>query len=77
MRPALAVLALAPLLIGCSVHPLPDDVSRKSTYDIIDKIRCEAKAAVEEHGRSFQHAQIAYEFTFKINERNDANAGSR
>ena len=75
MRPALAVLALASLLIGCSVHPLPDDVSRKSTFDIIDNIRCEAKAAVEEHGRGFQHAQIAYDFSFRINETNDANVG--
>ena len=48
MRPALAVLALSSLLIGCSTHPIPDDISRKSTYDVVDKIRCEAKAAVED-----------------------------
>jgi hypothetical protein len=75
MRPALAVLALAPLLIGCSIFPLPDDVSRKSTYDIIEKIRCEAKAAVMEFGRGFNDAHIAYEFQFNVDEHNDANVG--
>ncbi len=75
MRPALAVLALAPLLIGCSTFPLPDDVSRKSTYDIIEKIRCEAKTAVVEFGRGFNDAHIAYEFQFNITETDDANVG--
>jgi len=28
---------------GCSTFPLPDDVTRKSTYDIIQQIRCEAR----------------------------------
>jgi hypothetical protein len=68
-------LAFLPLLMGCSIHPLPDDVSRKSTYDIVDKIRCEAKAAVEQYGRNFNDASIVYQFTFDIDEHNDANAG--
>jgi hypothetical protein len=77
MRPALGftVFLLLPLLIGCSIHPLPDDVSRKTTYDIVDKIRCEAKAAVEQYGQGFQDASIVYQFTFNINEHNDASAG--
>ena len=77
MRPALVftVLALLPLLIGCSIHPLPDDVSRKTTYDIVEKIRCEAKAAVEQYGQGFKGASIIYQFTFNINEQNDASAG--
>jgi hypothetical protein len=75
MRPALAILALSSLLIGCSTHPLPDDVSRKSTYDIVEKIRCEAKAAVEDHGGGFRKAAIVYNFEFKINETNAANVG--
>ena len=75
MRPTLAVLGLSSLLIGCSIHPLPDDVSRKTTYDIVEKIRCEAKAAVEEFGRGFANASIVYNFTFNINEHNDAAAG--
>jgi hypothetical protein len=75
MQPVLAVLALSSLLIGCSTAPLPDDVSRKSTYDIVEQIRCEAKAAVMDHGGGFHKAAIVYNFEFKINERNDANVG--
>jgi hypothetical protein len=75
IRPALAVLALASLLIGCSVHPLPDDVTRKSTYDIVDKIRCEAKAAVDQFATELRDASIVYTFTFDIDESNDANLG--
>src|SRR5258708_5133630 len=69
------LLVLSPLLIGCSIHPLPDDVSRKSTYDIVEKIRCEAKAAVDKYGRGFNDASIVYSFTFNINEVDDASAG--
>jgi hypothetical protein len=75
MRPALAILALSSLLIGCSIHPLPDDISRKSTYDIVDKIRCDAKAAVDQHATELIDASIVYTFTFDIDETNDANLG--
>lgn len=71
----LIALLISLPLIGCSIHPIPDDVSRSTTYDIVQKIRCEAKAAVEEHGRGFTNASIAYSFTFNINEHNDASAG--
>jgi len=74
VRPALVLLLLPPL-IGCSIHPLPDDVSRKTTYDIVEKIRCEAKAAVEQYGRGFDNASIVYNFSFNINEHNDAGGG--
>lgn len=69
-----AVWALLPLMAGCSIHPLPDDLSRKSTYDIVQKIRCEAKAAVMEFGQGLNSA-IVYAFYFNINEHNDASAG--
>jgi hypothetical protein len=77
MRPAfgLTVLLLLLPLTGCSIHPIPDDVSRKTTYVIVQKIRCEAKAAVEQYGRGLQEASIVYQFTFDINEHNDATAG--
>ena len=39
---AFSVVALA----GCSIHPLPDDVTRDSTFDIVEKIRCEARDAI-------------------------------
>src|SRR5260370_37723493 len=75
-RLGIGVILVASLtLIGCAIHPLPEDVSRKATYDIVDKIRCEAKAAVEDYGRGFGDAKIGYNFTFDITENNDASAG--
>jgi hypothetical protein len=67
-------VALAPALAGCSTHPLPDDVTRKSTYDIVDQIRCEARRAVIEHAYNYKTASLAYEFTFDITEGNNATA---
>jgi hypothetical protein len=69
----LVVVVLAPVLAGCSTHPLVDDVTRSTTYDVVEKIRCEAKRAVVDHGRRFSDdTSIAYEFTFDINETNQA-----
>jgi len=31
---------------GCAIHPLPDDVTGVSTYNIVRQIRCEARQAV-------------------------------
>src|SRR6476620_1817296 len=42
---ALAIVACG--LLGCSIHPLPQDVSSVSTVDIVKKIRCEAKEGFE------------------------------
>ncbi|OYW52371.1 MAG: hypothetical protein B7Y80_19645 [Hyphomicrobium sp. 32-62-53] len=36
------------LFAGCSVHPVPDDVSEYSTTEIVKNVRCEAKATVRE-----------------------------
>src|SRR5262245_9428093 len=48
---ALAAVAAASVLMSCSIHPLPDDVSRYSTEEIVRNVRCEAKAAVRERIR--------------------------
>jgi len=66
--------ALVPALAGCSSYPLQDDVTRKSTYDIVDQIRCEARRAVMENGYYYKTASIAYEFTFDITEGNNTTA---
>lgn len=42
----LAALSLAAAFAGCSIHPLPDDVSPYTTDQIVFNVRCEAKAAV-------------------------------
>ncbi len=31
---------------GCATHPLPEDVTRVRTFDIIQRVRCEAREAV-------------------------------
>jgi len=31
---------------GCAIHPLPDDVTHVSTYNIVRQIRCETRKAV-------------------------------
>jgi hypothetical protein len=72
------IVALAPAFVGCSTFPLPDDVTRKSTYDIVEQIRCEARRAVVDHaydyktGIDYKTASVAYEFDFDISEDNNA-----
>lgn len=34
---------------GCSIHPLPDDVTRDATFAIVQKIRCEARHAINDY----------------------------
>jgi hypothetical protein len=34
------------VLAACSIHPLPEDFSRSSTFEIVQKIRCEAREAI-------------------------------
>jgi hypothetical protein len=34
-------------VVGCAIHPLPDDISRETTYSIIHNIRCEARAEIK------------------------------
>lgn len=40
------LIALPISLTGCAIHPLPDDVTGVSTYNIVRQIRCEARQAV-------------------------------
>jgi hypothetical protein len=67
-----SIALLAPVLIGCSTHPLPEDVTRVSTYDIVQQARCEAQRAVLDYGQGITMAHIAYEFTLDITETNNA-----
>jgi hypothetical protein len=41
---AIGVVVIA--LGGCAIHPLPDDVTGRNTYQIVQKIRCEARDAL-------------------------------
>lgn len=40
------VIALGIFVSGCAIHPVPDDVTGLSTYDIVRQIRCETRQAV-------------------------------
>jgi hypothetical protein len=81
----LRVIASASALVGClsacSVHPIPDDVTRVSTADIVKSIRCEVLAGLEsfvpnEMAKAapiVRATTIGYDFTFGITEDNNAN----
>jgi hypothetical protein len=65
------------------MHPLPGDFSRKSTYEIVEKIRCEGAEAIrgipQDHP-FLRTAFIGYDFDFNITETNDivgATSGGR
>jgi hypothetical protein len=58
-------------IAGCSTVPRQDDVTRRSTYEIVDAIRCEAAKAVGDYGTYYRTAAVAYEFTFDAAEEND------
>jgi hypothetical protein len=79
MRPihSLVIAVLAPILANCSTHPLVDDVTRTTTFDIVEKIRCEAKRAVKDYGKRLgDDTTIAYEFEFDIKEDNHASGNA-
>jgi hypothetical protein len=40
------VLIAPPMLSACAIHPLPENFSRSSTFEIVQKIRCEARGAI-------------------------------
>src|SRR5262245_6526378 len=80
-----AVCAMATGLLGCSMHPLPENflLSRASTFDIVERIRCEAKAGLDRY-RSDREAQkiiaattIGYDFEFDMTEDNNAGTESK
>ena len=78
-----AIVALACGLWGCSVHPLPDDVAKASTVDIVERIRCEVQegllrfASTDAHARKIiEGTTIGLEFDFVMHEVNSTTAGS-
>ena len=69
------VAAAAFGLFGCSAHPLPGDFSRKSTFEIDEKIRCEGAEALRGIPRGHEFLKgtyIGYDFDFDITEVNNA-----
>jgi hypothetical protein len=73
-------LALA--LCGCSIHPLPEDVSPASTFDIVERIRCEVWEGLQDFKPDDDRANeiigttaIGLDFDFTIEEKNKAASG--
>jgi hypothetical protein len=46
MSKVLLSLAIAVFTTGCAIHPLPENVTGVTTYDIVKSIRCEARDAL-------------------------------
>ena len=46
LKPSILVLAAALLASGCSIHPVPADVTGVDTKDIVKQIRRETRAAL-------------------------------
>jgi hypothetical protein len=60
------------------MHPLPEDVSRRSTFDIVQSIRCEAKAGLSgfsPNDEIITGSTIGLGFTFDMTEVNNASSG--
>jgi hypothetical protein len=68
-------------LFGCSLHPIEGDVWRKSTLDIVERIRCEAKEGLgnfrgnKHEERIVETAKIAYDFQFDVEGYYEAGSG--
>lgn len=80
------VVAAAFGLPGCSIHPLPGDIPRVPTSDIVERIRCEVQEGLGSFSqedpdtrriveRLIKGTTIGYEFTFTITEENAATNG--
>jgi hypothetical protein len=77
-----AIAGLTLGLAGCSTHPLPGDWARTSTFDIVEKIRCEAQDGLRSFAQSDPHGRkiiagttIGYDFRFDVTETNDLSSG--
>jgi hypothetical protein len=69
-------------LAACSIHPLPEDFSRASTFDIVERIRCEAQEGLRSFRRDDPDVQrivkattIGFDFSFAMTENNNASSG--
>jgi hypothetical protein len=47
LRRVVSLCASAVCLVGCAIHPLPEDVTGVDTYHIVRQIRCETREALK------------------------------
>ena len=86
MLKSLAAGAGLSLVLGCSMHPLPEDMTGVSTTDIVERIRCEVKEGLDAFLPPRRHHEaakliidatsIGFEFDFIIDEQTRAAGGS-
>jgi hypothetical protein len=78
-RYSMALLILQVMVLtACSAHPLPEDVTRKSTFAIVQQLRCEARAGIIAANLPqsiLDNTYIGFDFTFDITEINKATSG--
>lgn len=77
--PRLLGSAVLSALSGCSAHPLVEDFSRKTTYQITQKIRCEAAFGLQKYKAASRGevppSAVGFDFTFDTTEQNRASSG--
>jgi len=69
---------------GCALHPIPDDVTHISTFEIVQKIRCEAANAIRRYATDkngnlvgyLREAAIGYDFNLAMTEDNDGSGSA-
>src|SRR5262249_37648476 len=86
LRQLIGCTLVAMTLVGCSIHPLPGDIPRVPTSDIVERIRCEVQEGLKSFSSEdpatwervkhiIRGTTIGYEFSFVISEQNDAASG--
>ena len=75
---AVYVFVLTSLLLGCSIHPLPGDIPRVATIDIVERMRCEAREGLKHFNpddtlikKILDGTTIGYDFVFHVTEGNN------
>ena len=83
MRKIILSIVSGLAVCGCTIHPIPYDVPGYRTIDIVKKIRCEAKRAIDKFAQDkelqkklYDKMTIGYHFTFSITENNKVGVDS-
>jgi len=77
-------------LAGCAIRPLPENISRANTFDIVERVRCEVREVVAPYylvntpntdetrhaKRIIEHAIIGFDFNFEMTEQNNETKGN-
>lgn len=75
----LSAVTLATMTAACATHPLPEDFSRKTTRDIVQRILCEVSTGLEDlsgvSDAQLRTTSIGLDFELEMIEENDATAG--